>query len=199
MNFLPFALSSDWGHLTAAAAVAVWLSRWVPKADQARVQGRPAASCLCDLSEQPHSPASSSSKWERCWWPLKTLGGCGKGRHSTCVVGWRSGTRAVLRSVSYHSVPLRCSVVSDSATPCTAARQASLSITNSRSLLKLMSTESVMPSNHLILSAPSPPALNLSQHQGLFKWVRSSHQVAKVLEFQLQHQSFQWIFRTDLL
>ena len=49
------------------------------------------------------------------------------------------------------------------------------------------------------LSFPSPPAFNLSQHQGLFKWVSSLHQVAKVLEFQLQHQSFQWIFRTDLL
>ena len=48
------------------------------------------------------------------------------------------------------------------------------------------------------LSSPSP-AFNLSQHQGLFKWVSSSHQVAKVLELQLQHQSFQWIFRTDLL
>ena len=46
------------------------------------------------------------------------------------------------------------------------------------------------------LSSPSPPALNLSQHQGLFQWVSSSHQVAKVLEFQLQHQSFQWIPRT---
>ena len=45
----------------------------------------------------------------------------------------------------------------------------------------------------------SPSALNLSQHQGLLEWVSSSHQVAKVLEFQLQHQSFQWIFRTDLL
>ena len=42
------------------------------------------------------------------------------------------------------------------------------------------------------LSSPSLPAFNLSQHQGLFQWVRSSHQVAKVLEFQLQHQSFQW-------
>ena len=52
-------------------------------------------------------------------------------------------------------------------------------------LLKLMSTESVMPSNHLILSSPSPPAFNLCQHQGLFQWVSSSHQVAKVLEFQL--------------
>ena len=49
------------------------------------------------------------------------------------------------------------------------------------------------------LSSPSPPAFNLSQHQDLFKWVRSSHQVAKVLEFQLQHQSFQWISRTDFL
>ena len=41
------------------------------------------------------------------------------------------------------------------------------------------------------LSSPSPPAFNLSQHQGLFQWVSSSHEVAKVLEFQLQHQSFQ--------
>ena len=49
------------------------------------------------------------------------------------------------------------------------------------------------------LSLPSSPALNLSQHQGLFQWVSSSHQVAKVLEFQLQRQSFQWIFRTDFL
>ena len=56
-------------------------------------------------------------------------------------------------------------------TPWTAAHQASLSIANSQSLLKLMSIESVMPSNRLILSSPSPPALNLSQHQGLFKWV----------------------------
>ena len=45
------------------------------------------------------------------------------------------------------------------------------------------------------LSTPSPPAFNLSPNQGLFKWVSSLHQVAKVLEFQLQHQSFQWIFR----
>ena len=49
------------------------------------------------------------------------------------------------------------------------------------------------------LSSPSPPALNLSQNQGLFQGVSSLHQVAKVLEFHLQHQSFQWIFRTDFL
>ena len=55
----------------------------------------------------------------------------------------------------------------------------------------------IQPSH--LLSSPSPPALNLSQHQSLFKWVSSLHQVAKVLEFQLQHQSFQWTPRTDLL
>ena len=51
---------------------------------------------------------------------------------------------------------------------------------------------------HLLLST-SPPNFNLSQLQGLFKWVSSSHQVAKILEFQPQHQSFQWILRTDFL
>ena len=54
-----------------------------------------------------------------------------------------------------------------------------------------------MQSSHPLLS-PSPPALNLSQHQGLFQWVSCSYQVAKVLEFQLQHQSFQWTPMTDL-
>ena len=83
-------------------------------------------------------------------------------------------------------------------TPCTVACQASLSITNSQSLLKFMSIESVMPSENLIL-CPSLLAFNLSQHQGLFQVVSSSHQAAKVFELQLQHQSFQWIFRTDFL
>ena len=50
------------------------------------------------------------------------------------------------------------------------------------------------------LSSPSPPGpIPPAQHQGLFQWVNSSHEVAKVLECQLQHQSFQWIFRTDFL
>ena len=49
------------------------------------------------------------------------------------------------------------------------------------------------------LSFPSPPAPNPSQHKGLFQWVSSSKQVAKISEFQLQHQSFQWIFRTDIV
>ena len=57
--------------------------------------------------------------------------------------------------------------------------------------------DAIQPSHPL--SSTSPPALNLSQHRGLFKWVSSSHQVVKVLEFHLQHQSFHWIFRTDFL
>ena len=82
-------------------------------------------------------------------------------------------------------------------TPWIAACQASLSITNSRSSLKLMSIESVMPSHPL--SSPSPPAPNPSQHQSLFQWVNSPNEMAKVLEFQLQRQSFQWTPGTDLL
>ena len=53
-------------------------------------------------------------------------------------------------------------------------------------------SDAIQPSHPL--SSASPPALSLSQHQGLFQWVGSSHQVAKVLELQFQHQSFQWIF-----
>ena len=76
-------------------------------------------------------------------------------------------------------------------TPWTAAHQAFLSFTISWNLLKLMSIESVMPSNHIIFChpTPSPLALNLSQHWGPFQWIGSLNQVAKVLELQLQHQS----------
>ena len=58
-------------------------------------------------------------------------------------------------------------------------------------------SDAIQPSHSL--SSPSPPALNLSQHQGLFQWISSSHQVARVLELQLQHHSFQWIFRVNFL
>ena len=57
--------------------------------------------------------------------------------------------------------------------------------------------DAIQPSHPL--SSPSPPDPNPSQSQGLFQWANSSHEVAKVLEFQLQHQSFQWTPRTDLL
>ena len=82
--------------------------------------------------------------------------------------------------------------------PLTATCQGSLSFNISWSLLKLMSigvNDIIQPSHPLVLH--SPPAHNLSQHQCLFQWVGSLHQVSKVLE--LQHRSFQWIFRVDFL
>ena len=86
------------------------------------------------------------------------------------------------------------------ATPWTAARQASLSITNSQSLLQLKLIQLVIPSYHLILCHPLLLLPSIFPNIKAFsKWVSSLHQVAKVLEFQLQHQSFQWTLRTDLL
>ena len=58
-------------------------------------------------------------------------------------------------------------------------------------------SDAIQPFHPLLF--PSPPDFILSQNQGLFKWGSSPHQVTKVLEFQLQHQSFQWMFRTDFL
>jgi len=84
------------------------------------------------------------------------------------------------------AVVLSLSCVQLFATPWTEVHQPSLSFTISQSLLRLMSIELAMPSNHLILSClPSHPAFNLSQHQGLFQGVGFSHQVAKVVELQL--------------
>ena len=79
----------------------------------------------------------------------------------------------------------------NSATPWAAARQAPLSIINSRSLLKLMSIESVMPSSHLILCRPLLLLPSIFPSNSFFQGVSSSREVAKVLEFQLEHQSFQ--------
>ena len=90
------------------------------------------------------------------------------------------------------------------ATPWTAGRQAYLSFTISQNLLKLMSIESVMPFNHLILCYPLLlpsifPSIRCFPDESADSsgWVSSLHQMAKVLELQLQHQSFQCIFRID--
>ena len=136
-------------------------------------------SCVCHQDQQPlrtwdHSPSEQPLTLQ----PL------------------REGTFSLLHCQSVQSL----SHVRFFSTPQAAARQASLSITNSWSLLKVMSIESVMSSNHLILCHPLllPPSIFpsirvFSNESAL------SHQVAKVLEFQLQHQSFQWIFKTDIL
>ena len=83
-------------------------------------------------------------------------------------------------------------------TPWTAAHQASLSFTISQSFLRLMSIESVMLLP-ISSSATSPFCFNLAQHQSLFQWAGSSHQVGKGLELRLQHQPSEWIFRLDSL
>ena len=92
-----------------------------------------------------------------------------------------------------HSVTESCLTLSDTVDCTTSASCPSLSpgaCSNSCPLCQWC---------HPIISSSSPPALVLSQHQGLFQWVGSSHQMAEVLELQLQHQSYQRIFRTDFL
>ena len=102
--------------------------------------------------------------------------------------------------MSLSSFQLSCSVVSNSfATPWTAAHQDSVH----HQLLELAQThvhwvgDAIQPSHPL--SGPSPPAFSLSQNDSVFQLVSPSHQVGKILVLQLQHQSFQWIFRTDFL
>ena len=93
-----------------------------------------------------------------------------------------------------HPVQFSRSVVSDSATPWIAACQAFLSITNSQSSLTHDHwVNDAIQLSHPLLS-PSPPASNLSQHQGLFKWV-SSHQVAKVVS--MLTNKIEWLWKMD--
>ena len=96
--------------------------------------------------------------------------------------------RFKLTSYQFNSVAQLCLTLWD---PMACSTPGFLSFTISRSLLKLMSTKScaIQPSHPL--SSPFPPAFNLSQHQGLFQRVHLSHQVTKVLELHLQHQSCQ--------
>ena len=100
-------------------------------------------------------------------------------------------------SVQFISVHFSCSVMSDALRPHKPqhARPPCPSPTPRYTQTHVhWVSDAIQPPNPL--SSFSSPACNLSQHQGLFKWVISWHQVAKVLDFQLQHQSFQWIFRT---
>ena len=107
---------------------------------------------------------------------------------------WPKEQTHILYSVQFSCVQLF-------ATPWTTACQPGFPVHHQ--LLRLAQTpvhwisDAIQPSHPL--SSPSPPALNLAQHQGLFQWVNSSHHVAKLLELHLQHQSFQQIFRNDFL
>ena len=85
------------------------------------------------------------------------------------------------------------------AIPWTAAHQASLFITNSQRFYKLLFIDSGTPSNPLLLCCSLFLQPSNFPRTGIFQWVSSSHQMTKLLEFQLQHQSFQWTFRTYFL
>ena len=101
---------------------------------------------------------------------------------------------SLFSSVQFSSVPQSC------LTLCDPMNRSTPGFPVHHQLLEFTQThvhrvgDAIQPSHPLL--SPSPPAPNPSQHQGLFHWVSSSHEVAKVLEFQLQHQSFQWTSRT---
>ena len=119
-----------------------------------------------------------------------------KGMREDEMVVWRHRLNGHVQFSSFQSF----SCVRLFATTWTAAHKASLSITNFWSTPKPMSIESVILSNHLILCHPLllQPSI-FPSIRVFFQLVSSLHQVAKVLEFQLQHQSFQWTFRTNFI
>ena len=102
---------------------------------------------------------------------------------------WQSG-------IQFHSVTQLCPTLCDPMNHSTPGLPVHHQLPESTQTHVHWVSDAIQPFHPL--SSPSP-AFNLSQHQGLFKWVSSSHQAAKVLEFQLQHQSFQWTPETDLL
>ena len=122
-----------------------------------------------------HSPSPLSQVYSRsCALCLPSLHGCSSGENF-----WVASDTPSL-PLSQDSQPLSFVIVQSLSCPTlcnhiTAGCQASLSFTVSQSLLRLMSTELVLPSNHLNLSPPSPPALSLSQHQGLSHWALLTH------------------------
>ena len=100
--------------------------------------------------------------------------------------------------VNIASVQFSCSVVSNSLRPCSMpGLPVQYQLPEFTQTHVHWVSDAIEPSHPLL--PPSPPAFDLSQEQDLFQWVSSSHRVVKVLQLQLQHQSFQWIFRTDFL
>ena len=120
----------------------------------------------------------------------------------SCIAGrfftlWATREASVLMTVSFSSVTQSCLTLCDPVNHSTPGLPVHHQFPESTQTYVHWVGDAIQSSHPL--SSPSSPALHLSQHQGLFKWVSSLHQVAKVLEFQLQHQSLQWIPRTDLI
>ena len=110
------------------------------------------------------------------------------------LTGWHTLT---LISVQFSSVAQSCPTLCDPMNHSTPGLPVHHQLPESTQTHVHRVSDAIPPSHPL--SSPFPPALNLSQHQSLFQWVSSSHEMAKVLESQLQNQSFQWTPRTDLL
>ena len=134
--------------------------------------------------EGPHQELNVATPWSWTFWPLELW--------EMCLLFKPSSL-----SVQFSSVSQSCSTL------CNPMDCSTLGLPVHYQLLELTQThvhwvsDTIQPSHPL--SSPSPPTFSLSQNQGVFQWVSSSHQVAKVLEFQLQHHSFQRNPRADLL
>ena len=141
----------------------------------------------CRMQDDSHS---TNKMW------VKNITSCRK-----ILIDWLN--REEERKILAHLVSLVSSVLQSCLTLCNPMNYSRPRFPVHHQLLEFAQThvhqvsDAIQPSHSL--SSPSPSALNLSQHQGLFQWVSSWHQVAKVFEFQLQHQSFQCIFRTNFL
>ena len=139
---------------------------------------------------------ASSGSW---WWTgrpgvLQSMGSQRIGHDWMTELNWRFWTRLLKVKVK---VAQLCLTLCDPMNHSTPGLSVHHQLPESTQTHVHRVSDAIQPSH--LLSSPSSPALNLSQHQGLSQGVSSSHQVAKGLELQLQHQSFQWIFRIDLL
>ena len=149
---------------------------------------RPSHQALSSLLDVPSENYMSSGKYTLGWsWSWVVLP----------KVQWFSLSAVVMALVQFSSVAQSCPTLWDPMNCSTPGLPVHHQLPGFTQTHAHRVSDAIQPSHPL--SSPSPPALNPSQHQGLFKWVRSLHQVAKVLEFQLQLQSFQWTPRTDLL
>ena len=130
--------------------------------------------------------------WTMDWFQIR------KGVHQGCILSpCLSNLYAEFSSVQFSSAAQLCLTLCDPMDCSTPGFPVHHQLQELSQIHVHQVSDAIQPSHPL--SSPSPPAFNLSQHHGLFQWVSSSHQVAKVLEFQLQHQSFQRIFRVDFL
>jgi len=138
--------------------------------------------------------SSRRSLWPRDWTCISCISCVGRRVSLSLAPLGKPGVTMIQFSLVAQSCGTLCDPI-DCSTPGLRAHHQNLELTQT----PVHWVADAIQQSHPLSSSPSPPAFNLSEHQSLSKWVSSSHQVAKVLEFQPQHQSFQWIFRTDFL